>query len=270
MTDVDELACDEAFLEPLEILYHDVHLVAVNKPAGLLVHRAPQTPKDQPVLLQKLRDQIGQMLYPAHRLDRPTSGIVVFGLSSAAAAGLVYQFTHRQVTKTYQALVRGYFPAELTIDLPLRDRFGEDQPGYDPACHPEQAAETTVRSRQWFELPWPTEKHPTSRYALVEAFPKTGRWHQIRRHLKHVSHPILGDYRHGDSHHNQLFVEHLQMRCMLLAACRLELEHPIEKRPLVLESSRGPGFDAILEALQPFAMPFDPSQVPTEPNIIPI
>jgi tRNA pseudouridine65 synthase len=258
----------EAFPEPLEIVYQDAHLIAVNKPAGLLVHRAPQTPRDQPVLLQKLRDQIGQMLYPAHRLDRPTSGLILFGLSSAAAAGLVRQFTKRQVKKGYDAFVRGYMPAELCIDIPLRERFGEDEPGFDPACHPTQPAQTWVRSKQWYELPWPMGKHATSRYALVEASPMTGRWHQIRRHLKHVSHPIIGDYRHGDSPHNQLFVEKFGVTRMLLAACRLELLHPIDGHPMKLATTRGAIFEELLTQLVPFEVPFDPQQLPAEQTVI--
>lgn len=256
---------NELFPDALEILYRDEHVIAVNKPAGLLVHRAPQTPRDQPVLLQKLRDQIGQMLYPAHRLDRPTSGIVVFGLHSMAAAGLVQEFTQRRVTKGYEALVRGYVPERMQIDVPLRDRFGEEEPGYDLACHPLQAASTEVWSRRWFEVPWANAQHATTRYALVEAKPRTGRWHQIRRHLKHVSHPIIGDYRHGDAMHNQWFAERLGSRRMLLVASGLELKHPMEDRRLVLRAGRGAEFDRVLAWLGAYEREFDPSQVPPEP-----
>ncbi len=102
---------------PLEVVFRDEHYIAVVKPHGLLVHRAPQTPKEDPVLLQQLRDQIGQYLYPVHRLDRPTSGLIVFGLHSDAAARLVRLFTDRKVSKSYHAVVRGFVPPTGLIDL---------------------------------------------------------------------------------------------------------------------------------------------------------
>jgi 23S rRNA-/tRNA-specific pseudouridylate synthase len=132
--DGEDLVTD--FPEPLNILYQDEHFVAVDKPPGLLVHRAELTPRDETVLLQKLRDQIGQFLYPVHRLDRPTSGLIVFGLTSPAAAALVDLFTRRQVVKRYRALIRGYLYPTGKIDLPLRERFGEDRPSYKIDEHP--------------------------------------------------------------------------------------------------------------------------------------
>ncbi len=236
--------------EPLTILYQDEHYVAVDKPAGLLVHRAKQTPLDEPVLLQQLRDQIGTFLYPAHRLDRPTSGLIVFGLTSEAAAKLVNLFTKRQVQKKYQALVRGYFPESVRVDLKLRDRFGEEQPGYDESCHPEQDAVTRFGLKENFEMPWECQGFSTSRYSLVEAMPETGRWHQIRRHLHHISHPIIGDHRHGDNHHNHAFEERLGLKRMLLVATELELQHPFTGELLCIRATLGREFESILSELR--------------------
>lgn len=232
--------------EPIPVVYRDEHFIAVNKPAGLLVHRAKQTPSDEPVLLQTLRDQIGQFLYPAHRLDRPTSGLIIFGLCSDAAAKLVHLFTTRQVTKKYLAFVRGFFPEELTVDMPLRERFGEEQPDYDETCHPEQQAVTRFYGKRNYEIPWPSQDFGTSRYALVEAVPETGRWHQIRRHLKHIAHPIIGDHRHGDNTHNHVFEEKIGLNRMLLAAIELKFVHPYTREPLSLQADVGPIFSDVL------------------------
>lgn len=251
----------------IDVVYRDDYYVAVNKPPGLMVHRAKQTPKEEPILLQLVRDQIGSFLYPAHRLDRPTSGIVIFGLQSDAAARLVKLFTRREVSKTYLALVRGFTPQSGAIDLPLRDRFGDDQPDYDPECHPMQDAHTDYQMKKWYELPWPQQKFSTSRYALIEAMPKTGRWHQIRRHLKHIAHPIVGDYRHGDPWHNLKFESDLGLNRMLLSAIRLQFIHPYTLEEMTIESSPGVNFEKVLQGMEPFEVPFDESQIPPEVQI---
>ena len=263
---VDEeiLACD--FKEPLTILYQDEHFVAVDKPPGLLVHRAELTPRDETVLLQKLRDQIGQFLYPVHRLDRPTSGLIVFGLTSPAAAALVDLFTRRQVVKRYRALIRGYLYPTGKIDLPLRERFGEDRPSYNRDRHPAQTAVTRYETLKWYEAPWPTQSFSTSRYAFIEVKPETGRWHQIRRHLNHISHPILGDKRHGDNRHNAIFANRLLVSRMLLSAYELEFRHPFAQVDLKLQATLGWKFQDTLDALAPYDVDMNLTHLPPQPD----
>lgn len=209
--------------EPLQILYRDEQYVAVNKPAGLLVHRSDMDPGETRFCLQMLRDQIGQAVYPVHRLDRPTSGVLLFALdkdSLRAASGL---FAAKEASKIYFALVRGWLEGTGVIDHPLAhpDDFDAVRGGGQP-----QDAVTHYRSLSLHEVGIPVEPHPTSRYTLVELRPQTGRTHQLRRHLKHLSHPIIGDTRYGDGRHNRLFREHFNCPRLLLHAARLEFMHP--------------------------------------------
>ncbi|MDO6747163.1 pseudouridine synthase [Gilvimarinus sp. 1_MG-2023] len=210
-------------LAPLPILYRDDTLVAINKPSGLLVHRSPIDKHETRFAIQQLRDQIGQRVYPVHRLDKPTSGVLLFALDSDTARQ-VSQHWHR-AQKCYVAVVRGYAPEQVLIDHPLRyepDRYGDA----DKSSCPVQAAQTEVKRLACFELGAAVERYPTSRYSLVQCQPKTGRKHQIRRHLKHISHPIIGDAKHGKGIHNRYFAEHLQAPRLLLAATQLQFAHP--------------------------------------------
>jgi tRNA pseudouridine65 synthase len=238
--------------EPLQVLFQDEHYVAVFKPAGLLVHRTPFCTPNEPILLQRLRDQLGRFLYPVHRLDRPTSGLIIFGLSSEAAKRLAFEFSERRVGKYYQAIARGWLPTEGVIDRQLKERFGESHPDYDPSCHPLQEARTAYLSQAYFEPPWPSESFPTSRYTLVELAPHTGRWHQLRRHLKHIAHPIIGDHRHGDNFHNHRFASELGVSEMLLTARRLDFRHPFSQELKTILSPLPSSFERVLELLAPY------------------
>jgi tRNA pseudouridine65 synthase len=200
---------------PLPLLYQDDHYVAVDKPPGLLVHRTPQS-RDRVFVLQRLRDQLGRRLYPVHRLDRATSGVLVLGLSSEAAARLGQAFTERRVRKTYLAVVRGHTAASGRIDHPLaEDGVGDPQP-----------ALTEYTRLGVVTLPIAVGRYPEARYSLLEVHPRTGRMHQIRRHLKHVFHPLVGDTTYGEGRHNRLFREHFGVRRLLLHAHALAFEHP--------------------------------------------
>lgn len=199
----------------LRIIYRDQDLVVVHKPPGLLVHRT-RISEDRVFLLQQLREQIGQRLYPVHRLDRATAGLIAFGLSSEAARHLNRAFTGHQVQKTYLAIVRGYTPESGQIERPLeKDGSGEMQD-----------ARTDYRRLATAELPFPVSRYATARYSLVEVRPHTGRMHQIRRHFNHLRHPIVGDRKHGPRHHNRLWEAQFQCRQMMLLAWRLRLPHP--------------------------------------------
>ncbi|MCW8904143.1 pseudouridine synthase, partial [Sedimenticola sp.] len=165
-------------MSELTILYRDEHYIAVDKPAGLLVHRT-RISEDTRFVLQTLRDQIGRRVYPVHRLDRPTSGVLVFGLDSDAARRLVQLFEQRQVRKRYLAVVRGYTAESDVIDYPLREE-GHKAP---------QAAVTGYRRLATVELPIAVGRYASARYSLLEVRPETGRMHQIRKHMKHIFHP---------------------------------------------------------------------------------
>jgi tRNA pseudouridine65 synthase len=224
----------------LEVLYEDSELIAVQKPAGLLVHRTRLAPRDRAALLQAMRDQRGERLYPIHRLDRATSGLVVLARSPAAQARWSGYFARREVTKTYLALVRGWLPDQGTIDYPLA------APGADRASA--RAAVTAFRSLARLELPVRVDRYATSRYALVLLNPHTGRTHQLRRHLHHLSHPIIGDTSYGQGRHNRLFRERLDSHRLLLAAVELALTAP-DGAARVFTAPLAPEFWSLLVAL---------------------
>ncbi len=187
----------------MEILFRDEAVVVVNKPPGLLVHRG--WAQDEEVAMTLVRDQLGAYVYPVHRLDRGASGALAFALTPDAARALGEAFAAGAVTKRYVALVRGVPPEQGVIDHPIPRR--EDGP----------------------RVPAMTEyRRVTSygRYSLVEATPRTGRLHQIRRHLKHISCPLIGDVRYGKGEHNRLFRDRYGLSRLALHASALDLPHP--------------------------------------------
>jgi tRNA pseudouridine65 synthase len=223
----------------LPIIYRDAHLIAVHKPAGLLVHRSPVDPSETEFAVQLLRDQIGQYVYPLHRLDRPTSGILLFALDSEAAAGLSEQFLHHTIHKSYLAIVRGYAPEQAHIDHPVKAQVDK----YTKASQPQGI--TDLYRLATCELPIPNDKYPHSRYSLVELRPHTGRRHQLRYHLKHLAHPIIGDPRYGKRVHNDLFKTHFDSHRLLLASVELRFTHPLTQQPVHLQCLPSPDFMAV-------------------------
>ena len=207
----------------LEILYQDEFLVAVNKPNGLLVHRSYIAAGETFFAMQLLRDQIGQKVYPIHRLDRKTSGVLIFALNPEVAAEMQQVFIHQEIEKKYVAIVRGYFPGDMEIDYALTNDRGK-----------KQAAVTQFKLIGQTEIPLPFGKHQTSRYSLIEAYPKTGRQHQIRKHCAHLNHPIIGDRPHGCNKQNRLFKERWNMTTMLLHAKSIVFSHPVSREQLQL------------------------------------
>ncbi|WP_413615233.1 pseudouridine synthase [Halomonas cupida] len=216
--------------QPLPILYQDDHLVAVHKPTGLLVHRSPLASDAEEFLVQRLRDQLGQRVYPVHRLDRPTSGIMILALSSQIASRLGEAFSEHQIDKRYLAVVRGIGPVEQRIDRPLREEDGSRPKAQMPAM----AAISEVRRLDGVELPVQIDRYPQARYSLMSVHPLTGRRHQIRRHLAGIGYPIIGDAKHGKGNHNRFFRDQLDCGRLLLAATHLSFEHPVERTPLSL------------------------------------
>jgi tRNA pseudouridine65 synthase len=208
----------------LEILYRDEYMVAIAKPSGLLVHRTPLDAWATGFALQRLRDQLGRTVYPVHRLDKATSGVLLFALDPDVLAQLSAAFERAAVSKRYLAIVRGWPPETLKIDHALR-RLKDVRSGRPPAAAL-QPAVTALRRLATAELPVRVDRYPTSRYALVALEPLTGRHHQLRRHLKHVGHPIVGDTTYGQGRHNRLFRSRFGSQRLLLAAVSLRLCHP--------------------------------------------
>jgi tRNA pseudouridine65 synthase len=211
----------------IPILYEDASLVVVDKPAGLAVHRSHLVGADDDYLIDRIREQTGRLLYLAHRLDRATSGVLVLAASKEVAATLGAQFMQRTVEKIYLGVCRGWPEPEGVIDHPL------DAPG-----HPEPKPSTTRwRTLATGILAVPMGRYPEQRYALLELHPETGRHQQIRRHLHHVSHPLLGDTTHGRGDHNRLFRIHLGVHRLLLHAWRLSFAHPVDGHTLAVEAA---------------------------------
>jgi tRNA pseudouridine65 synthase len=210
--------------DPLPILYRDEHLVAVNKPAGLLFHRSRLDTRESRFLLQTVRDQIGSHVHPVHRLDRGTSGVVIFALHAEAARSLAAAFRDERIQKTYLAVVRGYAPEHRLVDYALRDI----RDSFSPRMIQERSAVTDVRRVACAELATAVGRYATARYSLVMCQPKTGRRHQIRRHMKHLRHPVIGDANYGDGVHNRFFRDRLGVARLLLAATTIRFPHPFD------------------------------------------
>jgi tRNA pseudouridine65 synthase len=223
---------------PLEILYEDESIVAINKPHGLLVHRSSIARDASEFALQLLRDQLGKTVYPAHRLDRKTGGILLFSLNKETDQYLQKSFQERKVDKKYLAVLRGFAPAEGLIDYPLKRDDGTVQ-----------EAQTSFRLLAQSELAVPFGKFPTSRYSLVEANPITGRMHQLRRHFAHIFHPIIGDRPHGCNKQNKFWKETYQMDTMLLHASELTFKHPLSGEDVHNKAPLQPDFIRVLEIL---------------------
>jgi tRNA pseudouridine65 synthase len=220
--------------ETLSIIHCDEHLIAINKPSGLLVHRSEIDRHETRFAVQLLRDQIGQSVYPVHRLDKPTSGVLLFALSSDCARKLSEIFLQHQIVKTYLAVVRGSAPSYGHIDHPLTEELDKYTDSNANQQKPAQAATTNFNTLAHIELAQCVDKYPSSRYSLVECRPQTGRKHQLRRHLKHINHPIIGDAKHGKGRHNRFFQEQFNIHRLLLAATQLELTHPYSGEQLRL------------------------------------
>ena len=229
----------------LEILYQDKYLVAINKPSGLLVHKSPIDKHETQFALQMVRDQIGQYVYPVHRLDKSTSGVLVFALSSEIASLLSEQFKTHTIEKEYIAVVRGYTKDSELIDYDLkvildkkadRDRSDNKEP---------QSARTYYETLSQIELPYPVSRYPVARYSLVKLLPRTGRKHQLRRHMKHILHPIVGDTKYGRHEHNVLFREKFDCHRLLLHANKIKFVHPISKKTLELDAKMDEIFQRI-------------------------
>ncbi|WP_241503984.1 pseudouridine synthase [Pelagibaculum spongiae] len=251
------------FDQPLEILYQDQYLVAINKPADLLVHRSPIDRHEHQFALQMVRDQIGQYVWPLHRLDKPTSGVLVFGLSAEVASMMGQRFrenaTEHQLEKKYLAIVRGWVQQQkldaadskgwIEIDHPFADKADSiaDKDKSQPA--EVKPALSFYRSLAQGTLEAEIDRYPQSRFSLLEIAPKTGRKHQIRRHLKHIAQPIIGDANYGKGNYNRWFAENLAVDRLLLHCQMMAFDHPITGERLEITAGLDERFTKALAGL---------------------
>lgn len=222
----------------LPILYQCEYLIAINKPHGLLVHRSSIAAHENIFALQLLRDQIGKKIFPVHRLDRKTSGVLIFALSSEIARNIQQQIKEKLVEKRYLAIVRGFFPEKIRVDYPLTNDKNITQD-----------ALTDFKCLQQTEIDVPFGKHNTSRYSLIEVFPKTGRMHQIRKHCNHLRHPIIGDRPHGCNKQNRLFKEKWNMTTMMLHAQSFSFTPPILNKKTIIKAPTSEEFKRVQKFL---------------------
>ena len=223
----------------IAVLYADAALVAIDKPAAMAVHRSRLVGRDDEYLIDRVRAATGRTLYLAHRLDRATSGVLLLAADRAMAAALGRQFMQREVRKTYLGVVRGWPAPEGLIDHPLA---APGKPEPKPAL-------TRWRRLATAEVPIAMGRYPVQRYALLALQPETGRHHQLRRHLHHVSHPLVGDTTHGRGDHNRLFRIHFGSHRLLLHAWRVELAHPCSGAALRIEAAPDAGWMRLLQRL---------------------
>ncbi|WP_392561972.1 tRNA pseudouridine(65) synthase TruC [Orbus sturtevantii] len=229
-----------------EILYQDEHLIAINKPSGWLVHRSWLDKNEKVVVMQTLRDQIGKHVFPVHRLDRPTSGVLLFALSSEIAKLLSLQFAARQPEKIYHAIVRGIIDKPGHIDYPLIEELDKIADKFTNKDKAVQEAITDYTPISCVEIPVAVGKYLTARYSFIELSPQTGRKHQLRRHMSHIFHPIIGDSRHGDLHQNRAFAQYFNIKRLMLHASSLAFTHPINQKNVVVNAKFDDDWLAIL------------------------
>ena len=233
----------------MQILHLDPHIVAVYKPAGWLVHRSAIDRHETRIAMQQLRDQLGQRVYPVHRLDKPTAGVLLFALDADAARLMGERFASGAVHKRYLAIVRGYVPECGVIDYALIEEQDALTDRLAETDKPAQSAITEYRRLAVAELPHPVGRYATARYSLVQAVPRTGRRHQIRRHMKHVFHPIVGDTTHGDGKQNQLFRQLFGCGRLLLASLGMSFAHPCKDETMEILAPPDAEFMRVIEAL---------------------
>jgi tRNA pseudouridine65 synthase len=231
----------------LTILHRDEHLIAIDKPAGLLVHRSDIDRHETRFAVQLLRDQIGRRVQPVHRLDKGTSGVLLFAFEAETTRRLGEQFERNDVHKTYLAVVRGWPPEAGTIDHPLARQY--DDYGRVLKEAEAQHARTDYQRLATVELPHAVDRYPTARYALLALHPLTGRRHQLRRHMKHLAHPIIGDATHGKGRHNRFFQQQFGCGRLLLACVEMRFRHPLTGEPILIRAPLGDQFADIVGRL---------------------
>ncbi len=223
----------------LEIIYQDEDYVAINKPHNLLVHRTQISEEKEFFAVQLLKEQLDKWVTPCHRLDRKTSGVLLFAFNKEAAAAAMKSFSLQEIKKEYTVLVRGFLPEKGFVDKDLAKENGTLQKAF-----------TNFERLECFELPFEVSRYPHSRYSLGKIVPETGRMHQIRRHMAHLRHYVIGDKVHGECKHNKAFEERYNLNTMLLHANKLAFLHFTENKIVTLNAEMQPEFKTILDKLR--------------------
>jgi len=212
-------------IDKIEIVFEDDLMIAVNKPNNFLIHQSHYARNIIEItLLQKLESQLGYPVYPLHRLDRKTSGIIILLKDKSRVAEFQDLFSSKTIQKTYYAIVRGFSPASGQIDSPVKE---DDSGIYKDAL-------TKFETLAQIELPIAVNLHNTSRYSLIKLMPQTGRMHQLRKHMNKINHPIIGDPKYGDRFHNRMFEKEFGSTYLLLHARQIEFVHPVSKQQMEL------------------------------------
>ena len=232
----------------LEILYQDKYIVVINKPSGLLVHKSMIDRHEIYFAMKILRDQIRQFVYPIHRLDKPTSGVLLFALDKESARLMSEQFRDRKTQKKYLAVVRGYTKESGVINHALKDKLDKIADKNASKDSEPKEAISEYKTLSHVELPFAVGSYDTTRYSLVEVTLKTGRKHQIRRHMKHISHHLLGDTKYGRGEHNQFIRKQFNCHRMLLHAHSLRIFHPYREEFLTFSASLDETFESIFSS----------------------
>ena len=226
----------------IPVMYQDDFCCMVSKPNNVLVHHAhhSRNKSDEDSLLQLLEKQTGNKLYPIHRLDRKTSGIILLATKTEFVSKFQELFTKKEIQKTYLALVRGFAPAKIIIDSPVK---GKDADVY-------KEAETELKTLEKITVEIPVKPYDSSRYSLVELQPKTGRLHQLRIHMNKISHPIIGDPKYGDKNHNLMFEKEFRCSNLFLHAKSLEFIHPFTQEQLTINADFPEDWKTVFEEFQ--------------------
>jgi tRNA pseudouridine65 synthase len=226
-----------------DILYRDAEILILNKPAGVPVHGS-RILADQPeTLLMMARELVGKVVFVVHRLDRPVSGAMIMTTDRPAQTGLGREFELRRAYKCYLAVVRGWTESSAVISHALQPPRDDRKPGSSA-----RDAVTRYERIAQVEIPIPVPPYSSSRYSLLALYPETGRRHQLRRHMKHISHPIIGDTSYGRGEHNQMFRQNFGSGRLLLHSWSLTVQHPVSKERLHVQAPLDAAFSAIIEA----------------------
>jgi len=217
----------------IEIVYKDEWLEIVNKPSNLIVHHSKYARNlDEESLCQLINNNNSvDTLHPIHRLDRKTSGLIIFAKDKTIIPLFQELFDQQKVQKTYIALVRGFIDGAGILNFPIR---ADEDVIY-------KEAETHYQALHSLEIDIPVVPYSTARYTFLQLHPKTGRMHQLRKHMNKFSHPIIGDPKYGNRHHNHMFIDELEIFNLFLHAQTLEFSHPMTKENIRI-TARFPSF----------------------------
>jgi tRNA pseudouridine65 synthase len=220
----------------IDIIYQDNYIVAINKPSKLLVHKTKIDRSEKVFAMQLVRDKLNRYVYPLHRLDKPTSGVLLFAIDKEVASAISKDFQKNKIKKSYIAIVRGI----------LKQKKGKIIHSIKNNDIKKEAI-TYYRVLDEIKLPFSVDVYKNAPYSLLLLHPKTGRYHQLRRHLKHISHPIIGDTKYGKGAHNRFFREQFNCNRLLLHAYKISFFHPILKKQIVIKAPLDDTFKDILK-----------------------